>query len=69
MVNISEHLNVFLQLTAVLKSKCRPLCSKFGQIQLINCYSTPIIYDFTHFRLGDIIFVMYVNANDDINFI
>lgn len=32
-------------------------------------YSTPIIYDFTHFRLGDIIFVMYVNANDDINFI
>lgn len=34
MVNISEHLNVFLQSTAVLKSKCRPVCSKFGQIQL-----------------------------------
>lgn len=34
MVNISEHLNVFLQLTAVLKSKCRPACSKSGQIPL-----------------------------------
>lgn len=32
-------------------------------------YSTPIIYDSIHFRLGDIIFVMYDNANDDINFI
>lgn len=34
MVNISEHLHVFLQLTAVLKSKCRPACSKSGQIPL-----------------------------------